>query len=224
MEIVRSDDVVIHFPLVKFENAMEYLKGISGSMALVIREFSKLKNEQEIVNFKYPSWVSETIDEYNSGMYSKDSDGFRNFNTAITAINLIKVCAKYNLAILALQDKYKAVEATLYYSRFSRPPLSYGTPNWHLSADEDVLRIKNAAIAVRDKIHAYSKNYTLQGFEEDFINTFKYAVYSTCNRFRVNTKTVTEKVTETGGNIIFNTLFFIVFCALFGLVAKCACS
>lgn len=224
MEIVRSDDVVIHFPLVKFENAMEYLKGISGSMALVIREFSKLKNEQEIVNFKYPSWVSETIDEYNSGMYSKDSDGFRNFNTAITAINLIKVCAKYNLAILALQDKYKAVEVTLYYSRFSRPPLSYGTPNWHLSTDEDVLRIKNAAIAVRDKIHAYSKKYTLQGFEEDFINTFKYAVYTTCNHFFVNTKTVTEKVTETGGNIIFNTLFFIVLCALLGLVAKCACS
>ena len=176
MEIVRSDDVAIHFPLIKFENAMEYLKGVSGPMALVIREFSKLKNEQEIVNFKYPSWVSETIHEYNSGMYSKDSDGFRNFNTAITAINLIKVCAKYNLAILALQDKYKAVEVTLYYSRFSRPPLSYGTPNWHLSADEDVLRIKNAAIAVRDKIHAYSTKYTLQGFEEDFINTFKYAV------------------------------------------------
>ena len=52
MEIVRSDDVVIHFPLIKFENAMEYLKGVSGPMALVIREFSKLKNEQEIVNFK----------------------------------------------------------------------------------------------------------------------------------------------------------------------------
>ena len=224
MEIVRSDDVVIHFPLVKFENAMEYLKGISGSIALVILEFSKLKNEQEIVNFKYPSWVSETIHEYNSGMYSKDSDGFRNFNTAITAINLIKVCAKYNLAILALQDKYKAVEATLYYSRFSRPPLSYGTPNWHLSADEDVLRIKNAAIAVRDKIHAYSKKYTLQGFEEDFINTFKYAVYSTCNRFRVNTKTVTEEVVDTGGNFICNILFFICFCVLFWLVAKCACS
>ena len=224
MEIVRSDEVVIHFPLVKFENAMEYLKGISGSMALVVREFLKLKNEEEIVNFKYPSWVSETIHEYNSGMYSKDSDGFRNFNTAITAINLIKVCAKYNLAILALQDKYKAVEATLYYSRFSRPPLSYGTPNWHLSADEDVLRIKNAAIAVRDKIHAYSKNYTLQGFEEDFINTFKYAVYSTCNRFRVNTKTVTEEVVDTGGNFICNILFFICFCVLFWLVATCACS
>ena len=221
---MRSEDVVIHFPLVKFENAMEYLKGVSGPMALVVREFSKLKNEQEIVNFKYPSWVSETIDEYNSGMYSKDSDGFRNFNTAITAINLIKVCAKYNLAILALQDKYKSVEATLYYSRFSRPPLSYGTPNWHLSADEDVLRIKNAAIAVRDKIHAYSKKYTLQGFEEDFINTFKYAVYSTCNRFRVNTKTVTEEVVDTGGNFICNILFFICFCVLFWLVAKCACS
>ena len=224
MEIMRSDDVVLHFPLVKFENAMEYLKGISGSIALVVREFLKLKNEEEIVNFKYPSWVSETIHEYNSGMYSKDSDGFRNFNTAITAINLIKVCAKYNLAILALQDKYKAVEVTLYYSRFSRPPLSYGTPNWHLSADEDVLRIKNAAIAVRDKIHAYSKKYTLQGFEEDFINTFKYAVYSTCNRFRVNTKTVTEEVVDTGGNFICNILFFICFCVLFWLVAKCACS
>ena len=224
MEIVRSDAVVIHFPLVKFENAMEYLKGISCSIALVVREFLKLKNEEEIVNFKFPSWVSETINEYNSGMYSKDSDGFRNFNTAITAINFIKLCAKYNLAILALQDKYKAVEATLYYSRFSRPPLSYGTPNWHLSADEDVLRIKNAAIAVRDKIHAYSKKYTLQGFEEDFINTFKYAVYSTCNRFRVNTKTVTEEVVDTGGNFICNILFFICFCVLFWLVAKCACS
>ena len=221
---MRSDDVVLHFPLVKFENAMEYLKGVSGPMALVVREFSKLKNEQEIVNFKFPSWVSETIHEYNSGMYSKDSDGFRNFNTAITAINLMKLCAKYNLAILALQDKYKAVEATLYYSRFSRPPLSYGTPNWHLSADEDVLRIKNAAIAVRDKIHAYSKKYTLKGFEEDFINTFKYAVYSTCNRFRVNTKTVTEEVVDTGGNFICNILFFICFCVLFWLVAKCACS
>ena len=222
---MRSEDVVIHFPLVKFENAMEYLKGISGSIALVILEFSKLKNEQEIVNFKYPSWVSETIHEYNSGMYSKDSDGFRNFNTAITAINFIKLCAKYNLAILALQDKYKTAEATLYYSRFSRPSYSsYGTPNWHLSADEDVLRIKNAAIAVRDKIHSYSKKYTLQGFEKDFINTFKYTVYSTCNRFRLNTKTVTEEVVDTGGNFICNILFFICFCVLFWLVAKCACS
>ena len=157
---MRSDDVVLHFPLVKFENAMEYLKGISGSIALVVREFLKLKNEEEIVNFKYPSWVSETIHEYNSGMYSKDSDGFRNFNTAITAINFIKLCAKYNLAILALQDKYKTAEATLYYSHFSRPSYSsYGTPNWHLSADEDVLRIKNAAIAVGDKIHTYNKKY-----------------------------------------------------------------
>ena len=137
----------------------------------------------------------------------------------------MKLCAKYNLAILALQDKYKAVEATLYYSRFSRPSYSsYGTPNWHLSTDEDVLRIKNAAIAVRDKIHAYSKKYTLQGFEEDFINNFKYSVYTTCNRFFINTKTVSEKVTETGGNIVINTLFFIVFCTLFWLVAKCACS
>ena len=75
---MRSDDVVLHFPLVKFENAMEYLKGVSGPMALVVREFVKLKNEQEIMNFKFPSWVSETIHEYNSGMYSKDSDGFRN--------------------------------------------------------------------------------------------------------------------------------------------------
>ena len=75
---MRSDDVVFNVPLVKFENAMEYLKGVSGPMALVVREFVKLKNEQEIMNFKFPSWVSETIHEYNSGMYSKDSDGFRN--------------------------------------------------------------------------------------------------------------------------------------------------
>ena len=45
---MRSDDVVLHFPLVKFENAMEYLKGVSGPMALVVREFVNLRMSKKL--------------------------------------------------------------------------------------------------------------------------------------------------------------------------------
>lgn len=220
---MRSDEIIIHFPPVRFEEGLEYLKGISGSMSSVIRDFSNLKDEQQMIDFKYPSWVSGTIQEYRDGRYSMDSDSFRNLNSAVTAINLLKTCARYNLAIYALQNRYRAEEATQYQSRWiTQRSYSYGSPNWHTSTDEDVLRIKNAAIAVRDKIHAYSKKYTLPEFEQNFINTFKYTVYTTCDRFFVNTKTITEKATETGSNILGSIVAFVLFCLVFWLVAKCA--
>ena len=224
---MRSDSVVIHFPPVKFEKGLEYLKGISGSMALVIRDFSALKDEQQMVDFKYPSWVSESMRKYREGKYSMNSDGFKEFNSAITAINLLKSCAKLNLAIYALRDKYREQEieeaknrpSYLGYNSYS---YSYSTPNWSTSTDDDVLRIKNAAIEARDRIHAYSKRHTMPDFEQGFINTVKFSVYGICDRFFVNTKTLTEKATETGTNILGSIVAFVLFCFCFWLVAKCA--
>ena len=220
---MRSNEIIYHFPPIKFERGLEYLKGITGSMSSVIRDFSQLKDEQQMVDFKYPSWVSQTMQEYRDGRYSKDSDGFRNFNSAITAINLLKSCARLNLAIYALIEKYKVQEASQYQSRWlQQSSYSFGTPAWYNSTDEDVIRIKNAAIDAKDKIHAYSKKYTLNGFEEGFINTVKYSVYAICDRFFVNTKTLKEKATETGSNILGSIVAFVLFCFVFWLVAKCA--
>ncbi len=224
---MQSDAVVIHFPPVKFEKGLEYLKGITGSMASVVRDFSALKDEQQMVDFKYPSWVSETMCEYRDGRYSMNSDAFKNFNSAITAINLLKSCAKLNLAIYALRDQYRAKEIEEAKSRPSYPGYNsysnlFSSPNWSTSTDQDVLRIKNAAIEARDRIHAYSKKHTLPNFEQEFISTVKYTVYDICNRFFVNTKTLTEKATETGSNILGSIVAFVLFCFCFWLVAKCA--
>ena len=219
---INSDSILIHFPLIKYEKGLEYLKGITGSMSSVIRDFSNL-NEEQMLDFKYPSFVSETMEEYRDGRYSKDTDGFRNFNSAVTAINLLKACAKLNLAIYALRDKYKLQEASQYQNKWIQQSIySYGTPAWYNSTDEDVLRIKNAAIEARDKIHAYSKKYTVEGFEDGFVNTIKYGIYVICDRFFVNTKTLSEKATETGANVVGSIIAFVLFCLVFWLVAKCA--
>ena len=61
---MRSDTVIIHFPPVKFQKGLEYLKGITGPMTSVIRDFSALKDEQQMANFKNPSWVSDKMREY----------------------------------------------------------------------------------------------------------------------------------------------------------------
>jgi len=229
---MQSDAVVIHFPPVKFEKGLEYLKGITGSMALVVSDFSSLKDEQQMVDFKYPSWVSETMREYRNGRYSMNSDGFKEFNTAITAINLLKSCAKLNLAIYALRDKYKAEEIELaknspsgrYDSSNYFTHSSYANPAFQSPSDENVLKIKNAAIEARDKIQAYSKKHTLPNFEQEFISTFKYTVYRICDMFFVNTKTLTEKAADTGGNCLGTIFAIFLFGLLLSLVGKCVAS
>ena len=191
-------------------------------MSSVIRDFSKL-NEEQMVAFKYPSFVSELMQEYKDGRYSKDSDSFRNFNSAVTAINLLKACARLNLAIYALRDKYKIEEAIQYQNRWiNQRSYSIGTQDWYKSTDEDVLKIKNAAIDARDKIHGYSKKYTIEGFEENFIDTVKYGVYAICRKFMVETRTVTQKAADAGGNVLAKIIVYGLFILLFILVGKCA--
>lgn len=234
---MRSESVTNHFPPICLDKGLDYLKKISGSMSSVINDFTKL-DEVQMTSFKYPPFVSETMQEYRSGRYSKDSDGFRNFNTAVTAINLLKACARLNLAIYALQGKYKAKELKLeennpslsrymsmienesstarnYAENQEMKSLMYAT-------DTDLLKIKEAASDVKDKIHAYSKKYTLADFEENFISTIKYPVYNVCNKFNVETRTITEKTTETGSNILGNIAIFAILTFLLILVGKCA--
>ena len=234
---MRSDEVMIHFPPIKLEKGVAFLKGLSGSMSSVINDFAKL-DEEQMANYKYPSFVSETMREYRDGRYSKDSEGFKNFNSAVTAINILKSCARMNLAIYALKKKYEIMEMEAakanpalsryqyylsnQYSVVNQYAYSEERKSLPYTSDADILQIKEAAINVRDKIHAYSKKHTVEGFEENFINTVKFGVYTICERFFVNTKTLTEKATETGSNIAGNIIAFVLFCFAFWLLAKCA--
>ena len=218
---MTSDHILISFPPINFERALTYLKNMSGPLSSLIDDFSNLSEEQ-MASYNYPPYVSRMKTDYLNDKFGKDSAGFKSFNSAILAINLLKACAKLNLAIYTLRDKYKAME--LQSNRGYVGVSYYSTPAWYNSTDEDVLRIKNSAIAVRDQLHGYSKKYTVDGFEENFINTIKYSVYSICDKFFVDTKTVTEKATEAGANVAGTIMAIVIFCSLFWLVAKCATS
>ena len=225
---MRSDTVIIHFPPVKFQKGLEYLKGITGPMTSVIRDFSALKDEQQMANFKNPSWVSDKMREYREDRDSMNTNEFKNFNSATTAIYLLKSCAKLNLAIYALRDKYRKEEIEMAKNKYNLANDTYSywnyNPNWAISTDEDVLRIRNAAVKAMDMIQSYSKKHTLPNFEQDFINTIKYSVYGICHRFSVETRTLTEKATETGGTILGSIVAFVFICFSFWLFAKCATS
>ena len=234
---MRSESVTNHFPPVGLDKGLDYLKKISGNMSSVISDFTNL-DEAQMISFKYPPFVSETMQEYRSGRYSKDSDGFRNFNTAVTAINILKACVRLNFAIYDLRGKYKAKELELakddsalgrYLSTIANESSSV-TKNYietqemkslAYTTDADFLKIKAAAAEVKDKIHSDSKKYTLSDFEEEFISTIKYPVYNICNKFNVETRTITERATETGSNILGNIIVFALLTLLLILAGKC---
>lgn len=229
---MRSEEIMDEFPPIKLEKGISYLKEITGPMSSVIREFSEL-NDEQMVTFKYPEFVSKWMQDYREGKYSRDSDSFRKFNSAVTAINILKACAKLNITIYSLRNKYRDEEDKLAsdfpslsrYQQFlsTQPPLpeKYKRMAYNYTTDADILRIKDAVIDVRDRIHSYSKKNTLDGFDDNFISTIKYGVYSICNKFSIETRTITERATETGGNIIGNIIAFALFVLLFILVGKC---
>ena len=217
---MRSDEILIHFPPIKLEEPLAYLKNLPyNSIYDVIIKFSNL-SEEEMANYSFPEKVSNIKKDFLDSRYGKDSYGYKDFNTAVTAIILIKACAKINMAIYALRDKYAALEAK-YPSRYSSLDFTY--PVWYKSTDEDVIKIKNLATNAKNGINNYSKKYTLDGFEENFINTFKYKVFSICERFFVETRTITQQATDAGENILIYVVGFILFVAVFYLMAKCAC-
>lgn len=221
-----SDQILITFPPIEFDKPLAFLKNMSCSLNSLIDEFSTLSME-EIASYEIPSYVSEIKENYLNSIDGKKSNGYKEFNTVITAIGLLKSCAQINMAIYALRNKYLLAEEL--YNKQSYKKYGYNNPftgylnvSWHNSTDENVIRIKNAAIETRDKIHGFSKKYTVEGFEENFINTFKYRVYGICDKFYISTQTLTEKTVESGSNILVSIITFALFCLLFGLVAKCA--
>ena len=174
-----------------------------------------------MVSYSFPKYVSERKERILNSRYGKDSADFKDFNTVVTAIIIMKSCAKLNQAIYALRDK--CIESESKRPRYSSSYDSYSYTSWYNSTDENVLKIKNAAILVRDNIHNYSKKYTVEGFEEEFVNKIKYSVYAICNKFFVETRTLTERATDTGASIIGYIVAFIIFCFLFWIIVQCAC-
>ena len=218
--IMKSDQVIIIFPPIKLEDLLTYLRNLRYSY--LISDFFNL-NEFEMAEYKTPSSLSETKNRIENRRYGKDSADFKDYNTFATAFNMIKACAKLNVAIYAMKEKYYKEEMQRpHYSSYSNFNDSLIGRYWGNTTDEDALRIKSAANAIKEKIHYYSKKYTVDDFEEKFVNKFKYSVYSICKLFDVETRTLTERATDTGTNILFHVIAFVLFCLLFAFVAKCA--
>ena len=213
-----SDEILIYFKPIDLKGVFQYLEDFPYSdISIVARDFVKM-SEDEIANYRFPDFVFSIREDILDSRYGKDSERYKRFNTIITAINLIKSCVQINQAIYKLQNKYKKQELL-----WGRELSSYSSPTvWFNSTDEDVLRIKNAAIDARDKINSFSKKYTVEGFEKGFIDKIKYNVYAINSTFMIDTRTIGKKAEdfsiEVFGRIILYGLLFLIFF----LVAKCA--
>lgn len=215
---MNSSDVRNAFNPIDLNKSLQYLEGFGFSdLYTVVQDFVQL-SENEMGNYKYPDYVSsirkEIIDSYNG----KNSDRYKRFNTILTAISLIKSCAQINTAIYDLINECKEQENN--FGTFH----SYSPIYWFDSTNEGVLRIKKAAISTRDKIHGYSKKYTVDGFEENFINKIKYQVYVINDKFLVDTRTVGQKTQDFGIEVFGRVILYGLFFLLFFIVAKCVTS
>lgn len=214
---MRSDQVTVLFPPIKLEEPLAYLRNLRYSY--LISDFFNM-SEVEMAAYTPPSSLATTRNWIESGRYGKDSADYKDFNTFATALSMIRYCAKINIAIYALRDKYRAEES-------NRPRYNYISDSqigmyWKDTTDKDALKIKSAANAAKESIHFYSKKYTTDDFEEKFVNKIKYSVYAICNVFGVETRTMTERATDTGANMMGGIIAFVFFCLAFALLAKCA--
>lgn len=233
---MRSENVFYYFPPIKFEEPLAALNKLTNSLSTVVKEFSELP-EEEKASFTYPQSVAEMKRDYMDSPNGKNSESFKNFNTVIAAINILKSCARVNMAIYALRDKCIAKENVLgdsqsltrYMSRTENLSSDVRSvihkseiSSLPYSNDPEIIRVKNTAIETRDMIHGYNSKYTVIGFEEVFISTVKYQLYDICKKFKVETRTVTERVSEAGGNAVAYILLFGILVFLLILVGKCA--
>lgn len=215
-----SDDILIHFKPIDLTEAIAYLNDLPYTNIYDVKyKFSKL-SEEDMANFVYPASVHNERERLENSYYGKESADFKTFNTIITTINLIKACAKINVAIYNLQAKYRKFERQSGINSYT----PFSTPSWASSTDEDVLKIKNAAINARDRIHGYSKKYTIEGFEQKFIDKIKWSVYVINNTFRVDTRTIGEKAEDASANVIGVVVGFGILVLVFFLMSKCATS
>lgn len=213
---MTSYQVTSVFPPIELEKPMAYLSNLRYST--LIPDFFKL-SDVEIVSYTSPPEYKRILESSNSSNSSRD------FNTLVTAKSFILLCAKVNVAIYSLKEKYLAKESK--YSALVDPSIVFRSSmlpkeNWAYTTDEDVLKIKRAVIVLKDYIQNYSRKKVADDFENNFINTFKYQVYDLCRTFGVDTRTIKEKASDTGTDIFANIILYGILFFLFILVAKCA--
>ena len=138
----------------------------------------------------------------------------------------MRTYGKYNIGLHRawgqLSHAFEKQEENRYSQIRGGNYFSYSAPLWSISKNEKVLKIKDLAISAKDRIQGYSKKYTIDGYEENFINKIKYNIYSINSIFMVDTRTLKEKAVDTGGNILGGIIAFVLFCLAFYLMAKCA--
>lgn len=216
---MKSDEVTIIFPPIKLEEPLNYLKNLRYSY--LISGFFKL-SEKEMLEYETPSSILSTRREIEDSCYSKDSDTYIEFNTFVTTYNLIRKCLNLNSAINTLREKYKLEEIARKRYRQQSPFDSLIHTVWYRTSDPDALEIKRLAISAKERIQGYNKKYVTTDFENLFINKIKYQVYVICDRFRIDTRTLTEKTTDTGINLLIYVIGFVVLCVVFYLIGKFA--
>lgn len=221
---MRSNDVFINFPLIKLEKPLSYLRDLKYSF--LISNFFTL-TEGEMATYDYPTSISRLREQLNNSRYLDSAYHDKDFNSFVTALGLVKACANINVAINSLYLKSKEKELELikmigvycYNNSYNN---HYYDSCYFDKNDEDIIKIKIAANEVKERIHGYSKKYTIEGFEDNFINSIKYQVYTICDRFHIETRSITERATEKGIDIITWIVLFVLFCVFFSFIAKCA--
>lgn len=212
---MNSSVVSSAFKPIDLKKSLQYLEEFEISeLYSVIQGFVQL-TEEEMANYKYPDSITRIRKEIIDSYYGKDSDRYKRFNTILTAIGIIKSCAQINIAIYFLINKCEEQEQ-IFGNCYSYSPIY-----WFGSKNEDVLRIKNAAIAARDKIHEYSKKYTIDGFGENFINSIKHQVYAINEKFLVDTRTIGQKTKDFSTDVFGKIILYWLFLLLFFIIAKC---
>ena len=220
---MRSYEILSYLPPINLEKALAYLNNLPFSdLYYEVKSFSKL-SEDGMANYSFPKEVSEIKERILNSRYGKDSGNYKDFYTTTTAISILRACARINIAIYALHNRCVAQEAKIpRYLKDSYENYS-SCLSLHDTNDKEIMNIKDAATKAKEWINYYSKKYTIDGFEENFINTLKYNVYSICERFNVETRTLTQRATDAGEDFLIKVVLFLLFVGVFFLMAKCAC-
>lgn len=222
---MTSNDILFHFNIIDLKDAINYLSNsglLTSGLYDIVQHFIVLTEEQ-MSNYCFPNKVSQRKIQIVE-RYGKNSDDYKKFNTMVTAIAMIVRCAQVNEAIRKLYLQYKQREDEYPYLKIQSKGYNELYYNWNSSQDADVQNIKDAAITARDEFHAYSKKYTIEGFDDNFVNKLRLGVYNICSKFYVDTHTTEEKIENFAIGAVENVIGFALMLLMFFLVAKCAIS
>ena len=103
---MKSNEVFIHFPLIKIEKSLSYLKELHYSF--LIYGFFDL-TEDEMATYEYPSSISEIRERIDNSRYPNLAD-IKEFNTFLNALGLVIACARINVAINSFYEKCTQTE------------------------------------------------------------------------------------------------------------------